>query len=128
MGAAGGIVGILFGIFWTVMAFQLTRDSPIPIMGVFFPLFGIVFVIFGIVNVFYNTHNATKKNRFSTFDITSAEEESDPLDRLVNGAGDLDDEGMEISERLAKVEKLREQKLITEEEYFEQRDRILSEI
>lgn len=128
MGAVGGIVAVVFGIFWTVMPFSITRDSPFPIAGVVVPLFGLVFVVFGIVNVFYNLHNATNKDRFSTFDITSPEEESDPLDDFVKGNRATDEIDGDISVRLAKVEKLREQKLISEEEYFEQRDRILSEI
>lgn len=128
MGAVGGIFAILVGIGWTVMATAITRDSPFPLVGSIFPLFGLVFVIVGIVNVFYHFHNATNKNRFSTFDITSPEEESDPLDDFVRGGQDPEEDPMEISERLAKVEKLWEQKLISEEEYLEQRDRILSEV
>ena len=131
MGAVGGIVAVVFGIFWTVMAFSMTRDSPFPLVGVLFPLLGVVFVVMGIINVFYNAHNAhnaTGENRFSEFDITSPSEESDPLDDFVKGNSTGNATDGEISERLAKVEKLREQKLISEEEYFEQRDRILSEI
>jgi len=128
MGAVGGIVAVVFGIFWTVMAFSMTRDSPFPLVGVLFPLFGVVFVVMGIINVFYNAHNATGENRFSEFDITSPSEESDPLDDFVKGNRATDEIDGGISERLVKVEKLREQKLISEEEYFEQRDRILSEI
>ena len=66
-----GVFGVIFGIFWTVMAFKMTRDSPFPVVGIIFPLFGVGFVIMGIVGVIYNARNATAKDRFSTFDITS---------------------------------------------------------
>lgn len=35
-GVAGSIVAIVFGIFWTVMAFSITADSPFPVTN-FFP-------------------------------------------------------------------------------------------
>lgn len=70
----GGIMGIavaVFGVIWTVMAASMG--------GGLFALFGVVFVIVAIVNTVYNFKNATSKNRYSAFDITTGEEESDPL-------------------------------------------------
>lgn len=78
MGAAGSIAVSVFGIFWTIMAFTITRDAPFPI-GLFFPAFGILFVAIGIFQAFYHYKNATSKQRMSLFDITDSREESDPL-------------------------------------------------
>ena len=47
--------------------------------GGLFALFGIVFIVVAIVQSVYNFRNATSENRFSSFDITDASEESDPL-------------------------------------------------
>ena len=70
----GGIMSIfvgLFGIVWTVVAAGT---------GVaFMPIFGIIFVIIAIVQAVYHFSNATKKNRYSTYDITDHNEEPDPL-------------------------------------------------
>ncbi len=43
----GGVVAALFGIFWTIMAFSMTRNSPFGGTGLF-PLFGVLFIGFGI--------------------------------------------------------------------------------
>lgn len=69
----GGIIGIFmigFGILWTLMA---ARASGI------FALFGIFWTGIAIAITVYNFKNATGKNRYSTFDITDASEEPDPL-------------------------------------------------
>lgn len=69
----GGIIGIFmigFGILWTLMA---ARASGI------FALFGILWTGIAIAITVYNFKNATGKNRYSTFDITDASEEPDPL-------------------------------------------------
>ena len=39
-GMFGGVIGVLFGIFWTVMAFSMTRDSPFPMIGIVFQVGG----------------------------------------------------------------------------------------
>jgi len=72
MGGIGGIGAAVFGVFW--IFFALSIGAP-PI----FALFGILFIVMAIAGSIYNFSNATRKNRFSTFDITSGEEESDPL-------------------------------------------------
>lgn len=79
MGAAGSIFAIIFGIFWTMMAYSMTRDAPFPLIGFVFPAFGIVFIGFGIVQAIFHYKNATSQNRMSLFDITDSQEESDPL-------------------------------------------------
>lgn len=78
MGAAGSLAVSVFGVFWTIMAFSITRDAPFPI-GFVFPAFGILFVAIGIIQAVYHYKNATSKQRMSLFDITDAKEESDPL-------------------------------------------------
>ena len=122
-------MGVLFGIFWTIMAVAITRDAPFPMVKIFFPLFGVVFVVMGIVNVVYNARNATAKNRFSEFDITSHDEELDPFnERLMQSEEEEVDPDTTLSARLSEVEELKEKGLISEDEYFEQRERILNEI
>lgn len=79
LGAAGSIGAVIFGVFWTIMAFSITRDSPIPMVGTIFPLFGLVFIGIGIANAVFHYKNATSKNRMSLLDITDGEEEPDPL-------------------------------------------------
>jgi len=71
MGGIASIAGILFGIFWTIMAASM--GAPI-----FFPLFGLVFIGMGIVNAVYNFKNATGENRYSAYDIVDSAEEPDP--------------------------------------------------
>ncbi len=69
----GGITGIFmigFGILWTVLA---ASASPI------FALFGVLWTGIAIANTVYQFKNATKKNRYSQFDITDENEEPDPL-------------------------------------------------
>ncbi|MCZ0754190.1 zinc-ribbon domain-containing protein [Anoxybacillus sp. J5B_2022] len=77
-GVAGSIVAIVFGIFWTVMAFSITADSPFPVTN-FFPFFGLIFIGLGIFQAIYHYKNATGKNRMSVIDIVDSDEEPDPL-------------------------------------------------
>ncbi|MGI6030240.1 MAG: zinc ribbon domain-containing protein [Eubacteriales bacterium] len=71
----GGVMSLLVGlggVFWTLTAFS--SGAPI-----FFCLFGVVFVVIAVVQAWYQFHNATQKNRWSSFDITDSQEEPDPL-------------------------------------------------
>jgi hypothetical protein len=47
MGIGGAVVGGIFGVFWTIMAFAITGSAPdagpFPIVKVVFPLFGVLF-------------------------------------------------------------------------------------
>ncbi|WP_159886282.1 zinc-ribbon domain-containing protein [Paenibacillus puerhi] len=83
MGAAGSLFSVIFGLFWTIIAFSMTRNSPFPIVGIVFPLFGILFIGIGIVQTIYHFKNAIGRNRMSTFDIVDARDEPDPLERYV---------------------------------------------
>lgn len=85
MGVVGSIVGIVFGIFWTVMAYTITKDAPFPFVHVFFPLFGLLFIGMGVANLIYNAVNTAGKNRMSVYDITDGNEESDPVETLFRG-------------------------------------------
>lgn len=81
VGAAGSLGAVLFGILWTVFAYNLTKDAPFPAVGIIFPLFGVVFILMGIVQTVYHYKNATGKQRMSLIDITDGNEEPDPLNR-----------------------------------------------
>ncbi len=122
LGAFGGIFAVLFGIFWTFMAFSITRN--IPIVGIVFPLFGVAFVIIGIVNVIYNFRNATARERYSVIDITTESEEPDPLNRLVNP----NQGGNTVENKLRELDGLRTKGLVSSAEYAAQRTRILNSI
>ena len=72
MGGIGGIVAAVFGVIWTVGATSMGAPA-------FFALFGVVFVLAALGGAVYNFVNAAGRNRMSTFDITTGEEESDPI-------------------------------------------------
>ena len=81
MSFMGSVFGIIFGIFWTILAASMTRGAGL--VGIIFPLFGVMFVISGIVSAGYHYKNATGKNRYSAFDITDSAEEADPADSWI---------------------------------------------
>lgn len=72
MNAAGSVIAIIFGIFWTASAASMGAPG-------FFPLFGVLFIIMGIIQAAYHFKNTTSENRFSEFEITDEGEEKDPL-------------------------------------------------
>ncbi|UQZ37092.1 zinc ribbon domain-containing protein [Paenibacillus sp. PK3_47] len=73
MGAIGSIGAGLFGVLWTIGAAQM--GAPL-----FFVGFGVIFVGIAVAQGIYHYKNATGKNRMSLMDITSGNEEPDPLD------------------------------------------------
>lgn len=79
MSGIGSVCSIVFGIFWTILAANMTRGFGM--VGVIFPLFGVLFIIIGIFNAVYSFKNATGENRYSAFDITDDTEEPDPLNQ-----------------------------------------------
>ena len=82
MGGISSVAVVIFGVIWTIIAFSITSNMPeFVIIAVIFPLFGIVFIALGIAQAVYQFKNATSENRFSTFDITTDEEEFDPLNK-----------------------------------------------
>jgi hypothetical protein len=141
MGAFSSGVVVIFGILWTIFATVITSHMPFPLVGIIFPAFGVIFVIGAIVQFFYNLNNATAQNRFSEYDITSHTEEPDPLNQrfgprssvrpvnrppLVRQTRQTAEESSE--DRLRELQALREKGLISEEEYADQRQRIIAEI
>ncbi len=81
MGGFGSLVSVVFGILWTVLAFSLVQNAPFPV-NIIFPLFGVVFVLVGIGQAVFHFNNATRENRFSTFDVVDGDEEPDDLNTL----------------------------------------------
>lgn len=75
MSGIGSIGAAVFGVIWMIAAISMGAPW-------FFALFGIFFIGMAIMQAVYNLKNATSKNRFSSFDITEANEEGDPLDRI----------------------------------------------
>lgn len=69
--AVSSIFAAVFGIFWTLTAASMGAFIMIP--------FGIIFIGIAIYQVVYHFKNATRKNRYSLFDITEEKEELDPL-------------------------------------------------
>lgn len=69
----------VFGLIWTVLASSLG--------GGLFALFGVVFIVIAIAQAVYAFSNATRKERFSEFDVTDENEEPDPLNARFGGEG-----------------------------------------
>lgn len=63
-GIGGAVVGGLFGVFWTIMAFAITSGAPdhgpFSIAKVAFPLFGVVFTVAAIGYGLYTASRAEK--------------------------------------------------------------------
>lgn len=79
----GGLMGIFVaigGIIWTLAAFGSGAPG-------FMGLFGILFVIMALSGSIYNLVNATRKNRYSHFDIVDHHVEPDPLNERFYGQG-----------------------------------------
>jgi len=72
IGAVAGIFAGLFGVIWTIAAASMGAPG-------FMVAFGVIFIIMALVGVGYNIFNAANKNRMSSFDITTQNEESDPI-------------------------------------------------
>mgnify|MGYP002534121825 CR=1 FL=1 len=58
--AVGAVIGIVFGIIWTIAA--LSMGAPF-----FFPLFGLVFIGMGVYNAVYNYRKEGKMVQYFTF-------------------------------------------------------------
>jgi hypothetical protein len=129
MGAVTGVAVAIFGVLWTIFAFSLTRDSPFPMVGVIFPLFGLVFVALAIGMVIYNIRNAAGRNRNSIVEITTGEEEPDPLNEVFGAKSTLSQgSGSTVEEKLEKLAELRRKGVISDAEYQTQRERVLNSI
>ena len=78
MSGIAGIFVAIFGGIWTIAAVSMGAGL--------FAIFGIIFIGFAITIALYNFKNATGKNRYSAFDITSDGEEPDPLNEKFGAA------------------------------------------
>lgn len=81
MSFIGSVIGIIFGVFWTILAASFT--APFGIIGIIFPLFGVLFIVLGVVQAIYHYKNATSKDRYSIIDIVDSREEGDPADNWI---------------------------------------------
>ncbi len=80
-----GIIMVLFGIFWTVMASNF---------GGIMMVFGILWTLIALVITIFNFKNGTAKKRYSMYDITDDKEEADPLnERFKEKKDDVADGG-----------------------------------
>ena len=80
-----GIIMVLFGIFWTVMASNF---------GGIMMVFGILWTLIALVITIFNIKNGTAKKRYSMYDITDDKEEADPLnERFKEKKDDVKDDG-----------------------------------
>lgn len=60
-------------------------------------IFCVVFILIALIGAVYNFVNATRKNRYSAFDITDGQEEPDPLnERFGNNATDSQNPSSDI--------------------------------
>lgn len=126
MGAVGSAFAIIFGIFWTVFAYSLTRESPFPLVGFIFPLFGVLFVGMGVFQLIYNLKNTVSKDRYSVMDITESGEESDPLERRFGRPAGSNQ--VSIETRLRTLEDLKNKGLISHGEYETRRAKIIEQV
>lgn len=81
MGGISALFAALFGVFWIIVVLQSG--------GGFFAFFGVIFIAMALVQAWYNFHNASQKDRFSSFDIVDSREEMDPLDPRYAGQDDI---------------------------------------
>jgi len=86
MSFMGSVFASVFGVFWTIMAFAITKDAPFPMVKIIFPLFGVMFVGMGIYQAIYSYKNATGKERYSIVDIVDSTEEGDPASEWVKSS------------------------------------------
>lgn len=93
----GGIIGIMVAVIGVVfMIVLINMNNSFDPFGYGFGGFGsgpatigivfcIVFIIVAVIGAVYNFVNATRKNRYSAFDITEGNEEPDPLNERYGG-------------------------------------------
>ena len=75
----GGILALLMSIGPFTMA--LSADGVFSEFSMIAALIGVVMVASGVFNIY----SATRRHRFSEFDITDGDEEPDPLNRYFSG-------------------------------------------
>ncbi|MBQ8598789.1 MAG: zinc-ribbon domain-containing protein [Oscillospiraceae bacterium] len=73
----GGIFMVIFGVFWTILAFGVV-GSGAGLFGIIFPLFGVCWTGLAAYNTYIAYKNAHGEDRMSLYDITEDNEEPDP--------------------------------------------------
>ena len=79
MGGVGSLAAAAFGLFWMRSAQEFGASMMVP--------FGVIFIMVAVASAIYNFVGATRKNRFSEFDIVDGDEEPDPLNERFGGNG-----------------------------------------
>ncbi len=77
MGGIVGIIMICFGIVWTAVAASFS--GIMAIFGIFWTCVAVIITVFNFIN-------ATRKRRYSSFDIVDSIEEPDPLNERFGSA------------------------------------------
>lgn len=77
MGGLVGIIMICFGIVWTAVAAGFSG---------FMAIFGVLWTCVAVIITVFNFLNATKKKRYSSFDIVDSTEEPDPFNERFGSA------------------------------------------
>lgn len=85
----GGIVGVVFGCFWTMAAFGMASRSPSDVVGIF-PVFGLVFIAFGVFGMIHTNAKAGEYKR------AEAKHRLERARLRRESAGDRKDEGSSI--------------------------------
>lgn len=65
-----GIIWLSFSLFWTIMAFTMTRGET-GFFGILFPLFGLPFVAIGLFLVFFAPAKQRAKNQSTYYYVTN---------------------------------------------------------
>ena len=78
--AVGGIVAVLFGLFWTAGAASMTSFAPSPIFPfvMLFPAFGVLFIILGAAGAI---SSFTKAERYSEAEADYQRRRQDLIDK-----------------------------------------------
>lgn len=84
-GRGPSLMGGLFMIFFAVVVGGMAYAASSFGAPTIFVLVPVGMAVFGVIGAIYNFINATGKNRFSDFDITSGNEEPDPLNERFHG-------------------------------------------
>ena len=73
----GGIFMVIFGIFWTILAFGIA-SAVSGLFGIIFPLFGVCWTGLAAYNTYISYKNAHGEDRMSLYEIVDGNEEPDP--------------------------------------------------
>lgn len=103
---------VLIGIFWGIGKYGF---------------FGVLWTICALISTIvegYNYYNKTEENKISTYTGMTT---SDMLNKLTKDNESLNREKNDFDDKLRKLEKLKNDNLISEEEYSKKREEIINE-